>query len=47
VILDVRNTVEFRADPRVIAGAVFASPEEFQEGDYARLREKEVIVYCS
>jgi rhodanese-related sulfurtransferase len=45
-ILDVRHPVEFHADPRVIPGAVFTPLEELKEEDYARLRDKEVIVYC-
>jgi membrane protein DedA with SNARE-associated domain len=45
-IFDVRHALEFQADPQMIPGAVYFSPEKWKEEDYSLLRTKEVIVYC-
>jgi len=46
-VVDVRHPMEFHAQPQVIPGAVYAPLERWKEEDYARLRDKEVIVYCT
>jgi membrane protein DedA with SNARE-associated domain len=46
-VFDVRHPLEFHAEPQVIPGAVHAPLERWKEEDYARLKDKEVIVYCN
>jgi membrane protein DedA with SNARE-associated domain len=46
-IFDVRHELEFRADPQMIPGAVYFSPEKWKEDDYSLLRSKEVVLYCN
>ncbi len=46
-VFDVRHPMEFHAEPQVIPGAVYAPLERWKEEDYARLKDKEVIVYCT
>jgi membrane protein DedA with SNARE-associated domain len=46
-IFDVRHALEFQADPQMIPGAVYFSPEDWKDDDYSLLRTKEVIVYCN
>lgn len=47
VIFDIRHPLEFQAEPQVILGAVYAPLDRWKEEDYARLKDKEVIVYCA
>lgn len=46
-VFDVRHPLEFHAEPEIIPGAVYAPLERWKEEDYARLKDKEVIVYCT
>ena len=46
-VFDVRHPLEFHAEPQVIPGAVYAPLERWKEEDYARLKDKEVVVYCA
>ena len=46
-IFDVRDELAFQADPQMIPGAVYFSPEKWKKEDYFLLRDKEVILYCN
>jgi membrane protein DedA with SNARE-associated domain len=46
-VFDVRHPMEFHAEPQVIPGALYAPLEQWKEEDYARIRDKEVVVYCT
>jgi membrane protein DedA with SNARE-associated domain len=47
MILDVRHSVEFKADPQTIPGALFWPLEQLQKGQPPIPPEREVILYCN
>ncbi len=47
VIVDVRHSVDFEADPRTIPGARSIPVEEFDQGEPEIPRDREVILYCT
>jgi len=47
MILDVRHSVEFKADPQTIPGALFWPLEDLEKGQPPIPPEREVILYCN
>jgi membrane protein DedA with SNARE-associated domain len=47
MILDVRHSVEFKADPQTIPGALFWPLEELEKGQPPIPSDREVILYCN
>ncbi|NDQ58498.1 MAG: sulfurtransferase [Acidipila sp.] len=47
VILDLRGSVSFEADPETIPGARHINPSEFDDRHHEIPRDREVILYCT
>jgi hypothetical protein len=47
MILDVRHSVEFKADPQTIPGALFWPLEQLEKGQPPIPPDREVILYCN
>lgn len=47
MILDVRHSLEFKAEPQTIPGALFWPLEQLQKGQPPISPEREVILYCN
>ena len=47
VVVDLRHSVEFEADPAMIPGAVHLLPEELDARHGEIPRDKDVILYCT
>jgi rhodanese-related sulfurtransferase len=47
LILDVRHTLEFKAEPQTIPGALFLPLEQLEKGHHSIPRHREIILYCN
>ena len=47
MILDVRHSLEFRAEPQTIPGALFLPLEQLQNSQPSIPRDREIILYCN
>jgi rhodanese-related sulfurtransferase len=47
MILDVRHSLEFKADPQTIPGALFLPLEQLEKGYPPIPRDREVILFCN
>ena len=47
MILDVRHSLEFKAEPQTIPGALFLPLEQLQKGQPPIPPDREVILYCN
>ncbi|MCL4524875.1 MAG: VTT domain-containing protein [Acidobacteria bacterium] len=47
VIVDLRQSLDFEAEPSTIPGAVLMSPEELDEHHDAIPRDRDVVLYCT
>lgn len=47
MIVDLRHSLDFEADPVMIPGAVHMSPEELERRAQEIPRDREVILYCT
>jgi membrane protein DedA with SNARE-associated domain len=47
VVVDLRHSLEFEADPATVPGAIHLLPEELDAGHGAIPRDSEVILYCT
>jgi membrane protein DedA with SNARE-associated domain len=47
MILDVRHSLEFKADPQTIPGALFLPLEQLEKGYPPMPRDREVILFCN
>lgn len=47
LILDVRHTLEFKAEPQTIPGALFLPLEQLEKGNPSIPRHREIILYCN
>ena len=47
MILDVRHSVEFKAEPQTIPGALFLPLEQLGKGQPPIPSDREVILYCN
>lgn len=47
MIVDLRHTVEFEADPRVLPGAVRLSMDEIEERHGELPRDRDIVLYCT
>jgi membrane protein DedA with SNARE-associated domain len=47
LILDVRHTLEFKAEPQTIPGALFLPLEQLEKGHPSIPRHREIILYCN
>jgi membrane protein DedA with SNARE-associated domain len=47
MIVDLRHSLDFDADPVVVPGAVHLSPEELEQRSQDIPRDREVILYCT
>jgi membrane protein DedA with SNARE-associated domain len=47
VVVDLRHSLEFAADPATIPGAIHLLPEELDAGHGAIPRDREVVLYCT
>jgi membrane protein DedA with SNARE-associated domain len=47
VIVDLRHSLDFEADPEIIPGAIHIDSKELTEKSNVWLREREVVLYCT
>ncbi len=47
VIVDLRHSVEFEAEPESIPGAIKLSPEELEHRHHEIPRDRDVVLYCT
>ena len=47
VIVDLRQSLDFEAEPSTIPGAVLMSPDELDEHHDAIPRDRDVVLYCT
>jgi len=47
VVVDLRHSLEFDADPATVPGAIHLLPEELAAGHGAIPRGREVVLYCT
>jgi len=47
VVVDLRHSLEFEADPATVPGAVRLLPEELDARHGAIPRDREVVLYCT
>ncbi len=47
VVIDLRHSMDFEADPGVIPGAMRVSPEEFEQRHEEIPRDRDIILYCT
>ena len=47
VIVDLRHSMDFEADPETIPGALHMDAKELEERTERRPRDREVILYCT
>ena len=47
VIVDLRQSLDFEAEPSTIPGAVLMSPDELDEHHDAIPRDREIVLYCT
>lgn len=47
VVVDLRQSLDFEAEPNTIPGAMMVSPEELDEHHEAIPRDREVVLYCT
>ena len=47
VVIDLRGSVEFEAEPRVVRGAIYMRPNELAERDGEIPRDRDVVLYCT
>lgn len=47
VIVDLRNSLEFEADPAMIPGAMHLTPDEIERRAQEISRDREVVLYCT
>ena len=47
MILDVRHSLEFKAEPQTIPGALFLPLEQLQNSQPSIPRDREIILYCN
>jgi len=47
VIVDLRHTVDFEAEPEVIPGAVHLASEDFEQAHDVIPRDRDIILYCT
>ena len=47
VIVDLRHSLEFEADPAMIPGAMHLTPDEIERRAQEIPRDREVVLYCT
>jgi len=47
VIVDLRNSIDFGAEPKTIPGAIRLAPEKVEDGHSLIPRDREIILFCT
>jgi hypothetical protein len=47
VVVDLRGSVEFEADPAMVMGAIHMLPEELEQRSREIPRDRDVVLYCT